>query len=67
MSEFDTTSRRGAASTSPAFKEHAPHWIGMHDEHVAGSDRSLSRLMRRLKRDGVPLRECAFRLVPPKA
>lgn len=63
MSEFDPTPRRGAEAS---VEEQTPHWIGIHDDHVAGSDRSLSRLMRRLKRDGVPLRECAFRLVPPK-
>lgn len=36
-------------------------WVGMHEGHVAATDRSLGRLIARLKKSGIPVEEATFR------
>ncbi|MCK6450362.1 MAG: hypothetical protein L6R19_05830 [Alphaproteobacteria bacterium] len=40
----------------------AARWVGMHEGRIAATDRSLGRLIARLKKDGIPVEEATFRL-----
>jgi len=42
----------------------AVHWVAMYQDRVAASDRSLARLIRRVKKGGISPQQCAFRLAP---
>jgi hypothetical protein len=36
-------------------------WVGMHEGRVTATDRSLGRLIARLKKSGIPVEEATFR------